>query len=193
MGRESVRENCRNNFEREKMKKIIKNNKIDWKAKLKILFEEERWSYNTRLAYCIMATWKGFPVMRHGIEIKSFLSEGTEIQEFEEENELTGETIIVKREVPKFIRWFNKTEIKKAKQDAKDMLVDWFNRMILNYDDLTSQQKHRLKKYEFIGENRKEITDPSVLKYVRMKRIKVREPFGNSYILVNKTVIIELL
>lgn len=146
----------------------------DWKSKLEISFYDESSHYGLRWYYCLMCRWKGFPVVRKSIH-----------------SVFPGNQMMFKKYK------------KKNKKKLGTKLREWFNEFILNYDDLTPQQKFRIKDKQFVGENKERdckgyriITDPSILKYAKIKRLKVRFVLPNDkkkYRLVTKTVICELL
>ena len=146
----------------------------DWKSQLEILFHDESSHYQLRWYYCLMCKWKGYPVIRKSID--SFFN-GSK-KKFE---------IYTKKNKKKF-----ETELRQ-----------WFNEFILNYDDLTTQQKLRIRDKQFVGENKEKdcrgnriITDPTILKYAKIKRLRVRFVLPNDkkkYRLVTKAVICELL
>ena len=85
----------------------------------------------------------------------------------------------------------------------KLLLQKWHNDFVLNYDDLTTRQKRRIKNFPFIGEKftleRKRYAklygyvDSEYLKYAKLKMIFVRVDFLDSYRVLPKTVICELL
>lgn len=157
------------------------------KLKLKIGFMEEKFNYGHGLMYGLCARWRGFPVVRHGVEIKIFITKGFEtITEWEEDEE-TGKKHQVTRKYPIIDRYYTPEEIEEHKENCKIDLLDWFKRMVLNYDDLTYAQKRRLKENE--------ILDYGSKRYAVLKYLRVQEPPGlkEGYWLVNKLVIIELI
>lgn len=166
---------------------------IDLKSKLQLKFIEETFNYGQDLALGIMVKWNNYLVLRKGVEVKTYITEGTEIIDIEEEDEETGEITIHKEEVPKILRYMTQREIQKEKKYVKKILLDWFDRMVLNYSDLTKSQKQRLNKIKFIGSDKDDMCGPEILNYVKMKRIRIREHQPGSYLFFDKIVIIELL
>ena len=131
------------------------------------------WVYRCKWTYGIMCTWKNFPLIRKVV-----------MQDY------TGS----KKSFEKYL--------KKNRKYLEAELKEWFNEFVLNYDDLTPQQKFRIKDKQFIGENKEKdcrwnriITDSSILNFAKLKKIRVRLPWvgKHKYILVYKTVICELL
>lgn len=179
---------------REELKEITEPiNPLDLKSQLTLSFESEEWDFKQKSAYCLMATWRGFPLMRKGIIMHKAIYEGTIWVTIEDEDEETGEITVYRRKVPKFKRWMTPNELATQDKEADKSLLDWFKRMILNYDDLTYWQKRRLGKNEIIREDYIGPEEESeVQKYATMKRLRMREPFGKSYKLVYKTILIEL-
>ena len=97
-------------------------------------------------------------------------------------------------------------EVKKADFDfdhCKLLLRTWFDRSVLNYDDLTTRQKRRIENFPFVGEEWSDefkrlhsygcYLDPEYLKYAKIKVIRVRVSYGYSWSIAKKMVICELL
>jgi hypothetical protein len=157
--------------------------KVDWKSQLEKQFKLEKFNCDMRLVLILQLKWKNYPLIRKAAEVKTFISDGTQLIDSTDKNSNP-----IQIEVPKIVRYLTEKELANKAEELKEQLLDWFDRMILNYDDLTVAQKNRIKYYKLVEEN-KQLTN-----FAKMKLIKVREYINKrSYHLVKKTVIIELL
>ena len=137
---------------------------MNWKDKLKLEYIIEEDPFHRFKEVALICSWRGYSIIRKVVLVR--------------------------------IDHFNLAHLKL-------LLQKWHNDFVINYDDLTTRQKRRIENFPFIGEKftleRKRYAklysyvDSEFLKYAKLKMIFVRVDFLDSYRVLPKTVICELL
>jgi hypothetical protein len=157
------------------------------KEKLKLDFIEESWDFGQKNGICLCVTWKNFPIIRHAVTSETAIYEGTEIVEYESEDEVTGEITKTMIEVPKFIRQKTLLELTKEKEMLKSDLLEWYSEYFWDYDDATALQKKKMK-------NIQPVKGYKIENYAVLKRLKVRNSgYSSVSYYITRTFLIDLL
>ncbi len=137
---------------------------MNWKSMLELKYVVEKDVFQQFKTLTLFCSWRGYSLIRKCVMVK--------------------------------IKHFNF-------KHQKLLLRTWFDGFVLNYDDLTTREKYRIKNFPFVGEKftlpRKRYAklysyvDSEYVEYAKIKMIFVRVDSGDSYRVLPKTVICELL
>ncbi|MDD5551431.1 MAG: hypothetical protein PHS34_09240 [Candidatus Omnitrophica bacterium] len=156
------------------------------KEKLEIKTEIE--NDNRRIQVAMGWFWNGHPLFRKAVMTLAYIVKEMKKEWVQEENEITGEIENVLREVPVIERYYTKDEQKNIIENLKDQLRGWFDRFVVDIDELTAKQKVRLQKNQPIADINKNIAI--------VKPIKLRERIPSTkryaYENIDKYVIVKL-